>query len=95
MNVVMAQQVRTPSVQDGEESDLCAQPFGISGHLEQGLGTGLEQQVEERLGGSESQGVQLVGQGEDDVEIVGVEQIALLCFEPSLALLRLALRTAS
>jgi hypothetical protein len=55
----------------------------------------LEQQVEERLGGSESQGVQLVGQGEDDVEIVGVEQIALLCFEPSLALLRLALRTAS
>jgi hypothetical protein len=35
-----------------------------------------------------------VGQGEDDVEVVGVEQVALLGFEPSPAGLRLALRAA-
>src|ERR1035437_2046760 len=47
VDMVMGQQVGTPRVQDGEESDLCAQPLGIGGHLEQGLGTGLEQQIEE------------------------------------------------
>jgi hypothetical protein len=34
-------------VQDGEESDLGAEPLRIGGHFEQGLGTGLEQQIEE------------------------------------------------
>lgn len=37
-------------MQDGEESDLGAQPLGIGGHLEQGLGAGLEQQVDETPG---------------------------------------------
>jgi hypothetical protein len=46
----MAEQVRTPGVQDGEESDLGSHPVGIGGNLEQGLGTGLEQQVEEWSG---------------------------------------------
>jgi hypothetical protein len=35
------------------------------------------------------------GQGEDNVEVVGVQQIALLDLEPSPASLRLALGTAS
>jgi hypothetical protein len=48
--MVMRQQVGAPGVQDREESDLCAEPFGIGGHLEQGPGTGIEQQVEESLG---------------------------------------------
>jgi hypothetical protein len=43
----MGQQVRSPCVQDGQESDLCAEAFGIGGHFEQGLGTGVEQQVEQ------------------------------------------------
>ncbi len=43
----MGQQVGTPCVQDGEESDLGAEAFGIGGDFEQGLGTGLEQQVEQ------------------------------------------------
>ncbi len=42
----VSQQVRAPGVQDGEEPDLGAQAFGIGGHFEQGLGTGIEQQVE-------------------------------------------------
>ena len=90
----MAEQVLTPGMQDGEESDLGAEPFGIGGHLEQGPGAGLEQQVEVP-GSSERQRVQFVGQGEDDMEVVGVEQVPLLGFEPSPAGLRLALGAAS
>jgi len=42
MDMIMGQQVLTPGVQDGEESDLCAQPFGIGSDFKQGLGTGVE-----------------------------------------------------
>ena len=47
MNMVMGQQVRSPCVQDGEESDLCTHALGIGGDFEQALGTGIEQQVEQ------------------------------------------------
>ena len=50
MDVVMAQQVLTPGMQDGEKSDLSTEPFRIGGHFEQGLGTGLEQQIEKGWG---------------------------------------------
>ena len=73
MDMVMGQQVRAPCVEDGEESDLGAESPWIGGHLEQGLGAGLEQQIEEAPRSSERQRVQFVGQGEDDVEVVGVE----------------------
>jgi len=90
----VSQQVGTPGVQDGEESDLGSEAPGIGRHFEQGLGTGLEQQVEEWPGRSEGQRVQFVGQGEDDVEVAGVDEVALLRLEPSPAFLRLALGTA-
>ncbi len=38
VDMVMRQKVRTPRVQDGEESDLCTQTLGIGGDFEQGLG---------------------------------------------------------
>jgi len=94
MDMVMNQEVRTPGVQDGEESDLRTEMIGIAGHLEQGLGAGIEEQIEERLGRSHPQRVQLVGQREDDMEVVGVDEIALLKLEPSPACLRLAFRAA-
>ena len=83
VDMVMGQQVRSPCVQDGEESDLCAQAPGIGGDFEQGLGTGIEQQIKHWPARSQCQRVQFVGQGEDDMEVVGVQQIALLDLEPS------------
>jgi hypothetical protein len=82
VDMVMGQQVRAPGMQDGEKSDLGAEPFGIGGHFKQSLGAGLEEQIENRLGRSERQRVEFVGQGEDDMKVVGVEQVALLCLEP-------------
>jgi len=43
----MGHQVGSPCVQDRKESDLCAEPFGIGGDFEQGLGAGIEQQFEQ------------------------------------------------
>ena len=43
MQMRMEQQVLTPTVQHGKETDLCAEMFGIDGDLEQGVGSGLEQ----------------------------------------------------
>ena len=94
MNMVVNQQVGTPRVQDGEKSDLRTEMIGIAGDLEQGLGAGIEEQIEERVGRSQPQGVEFVRQGEDDVEVVGVHEIALLKLEPSPARLGLALGTA-
>ena len=91
----MGQQVGTPRVQDGEKADLGAEAFGIGGHFEQGLRAGLEEQVEQWPARGQSQRVQFVGQSEDDMEVVGVQQVALLCLEPSVASLRLAFRTAA
>jgi hypothetical protein len=82
-------------VQDGEESDLGAEPRGFGSHFEKGLGTGLEQQIQQWPRRSERQRVQFMRHGENHVEVVGVKQVALLRFEPSPALLRLALGTAS
>ena len=95
MDMVMGQQVGTPGVQDGEESDLGAEPLRICSHLEQSPGAGLEQQIEESPGSRERQRVQFVGHGKDDMKIVGVEQVALLSLDPTPAGLRLALRATS
>ena len=42
MDVIMAQQGLTPCMQDRRELDLCAEPFWIGSHFEQGLRTGIE-----------------------------------------------------
>ena len=47
-------------------------PFWIGSHFEQGLRTGIEQQIEKRPGRSQCQGVQFVGHSEHEVEVVGV-----------------------
>ena len=49
VDVRMKQQVLTPTVQHGKETDLCAEMFGVGRDLEQGLGRGVEQQVIEDL----------------------------------------------
>jgi hypothetical protein len=94
MDMVVNQQVRTPGVQDGEQPDLRTETIGVAGHLEQRLGAGIEEQIEEGSGRSHPQRVQFVGQREDDMKVVRVDQIALLKLEPSPACMRLAFRTA-
>ena len=91
----MYQQIRSPGMQDREEADLGAEALRIGGHFEQRLGAGREQQVVEDGRAGACKHVEFVRHGEDDMEVVGREQLPLPCLDPSLSGLCLALGTAS
>ena len=91
----MYQQIRSPGMQDREEADLGAEALRIGGHFEQRLGAGREQQVVEDGRAGACKHVEFVRHSEDDMEVVGREQLPLPCLDPSLSGLCLALGTAS
>jgi hypothetical protein len=69
MEMRMEQQVLTPTVQHGQEPDVCAEMLGVGGDLEQGLGSGVEQQVVEDLLIDQGQLREMMRHSEDDVDI--------------------------
>ena len=85
MDMGMMQQVLPPGVQDRKESDLCPEMFGISGHFEQGLSTGAEQEVVEDLFVHECQLGKLVRQGEDDMDISNGQKFTVASGDPLVA----------
>jgi hypothetical protein len=90
MYVGMQKQVLSPSVQDADDADLCAQVFAIHGDLEQGLSTGGEQQVVEATRVLQGQHVEFVRHSEHDMEITGGQEFAFAGRQPALASLCLA-----
>src|SRR5438034_285251 len=93
VNVGMQKQVLTPSVQDADHADLCAQVFAIDGDLEQGLSAGGEQQVIEQTWVLQGQHIEFVRHSEHDMEVTGSQQFALASRQPAFAGLCLALGT--
>ncbi|HJY87587.1 MAG TPA: hypothetical protein VKE24_12185 [Candidatus Acidoferrales bacterium] len=65
----MEQQVLTPTVEHGKETDLCAEMFGVGRDLEQSLGSGVEQQVIEDLLVDQGQMHEMMRYREHDVDI--------------------------
>jgi hypothetical protein len=63
-------------VQDADHADLRAEVFGISGHFEQGLSTGGEQQIVEETWVVQGQHVQFVGYGEHNMEVVDGQKLS-------------------
>jgi hypothetical protein len=59
----------SPRMQDGEEADLGFQVFPTDGRLQQRGGRGLEQEIVDQLFILQRQRAELVGQGEDDMNI--------------------------
>ena len=57
------------TVQHSQETDLCAEMFGVGRDLEQGLGSGVEQQVVEDLLVDQRQMREMMRHREDDVDI--------------------------
>ena len=79
----MLQQGLSPGVQDREETDLGAEVLGIRGDRAQGFGTGMEQDVVERLLVLVGDGRDRLGHGKDDMEILdAVQQLGLPVFQP-------------
>ena len=85
----MQEQVLSPGVQDGDHTDLGSQVFRIRCDREQSLCAGREQEMVKQARVLQSQDIQLVRYGEDNVEIAGVEEFALPCRQPTLTRLGL------
>src|SRR5215472_17655006 len=81
----MKQQVLSPAVQDGEHTDIGAEPLRITCDFDQRLGCGGEQQTIELSRTGQRKDVELMRYGEHDVEVAGGEQFLLPCLEPVLA----------
>jgi hypothetical protein len=62
-------------------------------NFKHGVSAGPEKQIVQNPGIAQAEGIQLVWQGEYDVEVRNVEEFFLSCCEPALASLRLTLRT--
>src|SRR6516165_12344675 len=75
MEVGMKKQVLSPTMEYGEEADLSSQMFGIGSDSGQGLGHGSKQNVVDDFFVLVSDGSDLFGDGEDDMEIVRGEDL--------------------
>jgi hypothetical protein len=89
----MQSQVLSPGMQNAEEADFGSEVLGVGRNFKHGLRAGAEEQIVEQPWIALAERVQLVGQGEDDVEVGYAEQILFAPCEPALASLGLALGT--
>ena len=89
------EKILPPGVQDGEESDLYPQTFGIGSDGGQGFGRGSEQNAVDEIFVLVSNGRDLFGDREDNVEIVCRENFGLSFFDPRCTSKRLALWTVA
>ena len=82
MQVGVQRQVLPPGVQHGQEADPRPEVLWVGGHLQQRPGDGLEQQAVHHPLVAQSQGIEGVGQGEDDVEVRHRQQVGGLFVQP-------------
>ena len=87
----MINQGLPPTVEYGKEADLSSQVFGIGGDGGQGFGRGTKQNVVDDLFVLVSDGSDLFGDGEDDMEIVRGEDFGHSLLDPLSTRERLAL----
>ena len=88
-------QILTPGVEHGEEADGGSQMLGVAGDGQQGLGGSSEQDAIDDFGVVKADGGDLLGHGEDDVEVGNGEQLGGARLEPFEARRGLALGTVA
>jgi len=82
MHMGVMQQVLSPGVEDGKETEPGAEVFGVGGEGEQGGGAGAKQEVIDELGVLQSEVGQRGGKGEHDVEVGDGQQFGFPAFDP-------------
>lgn len=92
MQMGVMQQVLAPGVEDGEEADLRPQVFGIRRDRVQRLGGRAEENVVDDLLVLIGDGGDLLGHGEDHVEVLHIEDLGAAVVQPLGAGQRLAFR---
>jgi hypothetical protein len=75
MQVGMESEFLAPGVKDGGEAGFRPETVPPLGEFDEGLGGGLEQQIIEALSILQDQGVDFVGQCDDDVEVGGRQEL--------------------
>src|SRR5277367_5446576 len=78
----MKVKVLTPAMKHGKEADFRAQMSGIAGNGEQGFGSGAEQQVVDDFLVVEGDGRDGLREREDQVAVLGGQQLGLALLEP-------------
>src|SRR5260370_7287953 len=72
-----------PGVEHAEEADLGAEMFGITSDLEECFGTGLQQQMVQDFLVVQSERRQLMGQGEDTMNVPRRQKLLAPSFKPT------------
>ena len=92
VNMRVEQQSLIPGMQHAEEADLGSEMAWIAGHLEQCLGTCMEQQVKDELLVLQCNRSQFAWQREYSVHVARGQQFCFPRLEPAQAGVALALR---
>ena len=87
----MVHEVLPPCVENSDEAGL--DPETLTRKFRERLGGGFEKNIVNDFSVSQGKGVELVRQGEDDVEVLDGEELFPPCLDPLLFLQELALRT--
>src|SRR5258708_36146484 len=84
-----------PGVKHTEEADLGAEMFGIASDFEEGCGTGLQQQMVQNFLVLQGERRQLMGQGEDNMNVTRRQKFLAKCMEQTIARVGLTLRAVA
>ena len=74
-----------PGVEHTEEADFGAEMLGITSDFEEGFGAGLQQQMVQDFLVLQGERGQLMGQGEDNMDVARREKLLTTRLEPTLA----------
>ena len=88
-------QLLSPRVQHHEHSDPRSQVLGVGRHLQKSFLGAVEEQPIQEPSVAQCQRAELVGQGEDDVEVGNGQEVGLTSGQPGRPLTPTALRTTS
>ena len=85
-------EILTPCVQHAKKADLGSKMFIIGGNLKQGRRTAMKQEIVDNLLVVEGQPAQLMGDGEDHMDIFDWQKFCPASIKPSFASVYLAFR---
>jgi hypothetical protein len=83
MQVGVIEERLGPGVEEGEQADPSAQVAAVGGGFEESLGDGVEEPVVERPGLAPEEGAELLGDGEDQVEVRHRQELGHARLDPA------------
>jgi hypothetical protein len=92
MEMGMEEEILSPAVQDGREADFSPQVFGIPREHGECAGRGVEEEIVEGALVAQGQGVEFMGESEDEVEVADRQQAFQAVLQPLGSLEGLTLR---